>query len=351
MFILKCVGIARSLNSSIDLLPSVRHYAARKGYRELAKKKKVKVEVKKKEFIPHNKRKLLQKSSNVSRRRDDSMKSVATDDVYIVKYYQAKVYDFAEALRCHRQTHHPTVYNVPDSPLNVTIELDMRTEKKTKFVEKFTRMVAIPEPFNHGEERKIVAFCKTPELQRVALNTGAVVAGGSELIKSFQTGECSVHDYDYFVAHVDILTEIIALRGLMKKKFPNPRSGTLVEDIEKSIKKFSTGIIYNAQRDEFEEDYGWIDACIGTLDMNAEGLEGNLKALLQDVNTMKPKRENPFITKCILSTPHTVEKLMVNHIVYVGESMKSSPGKAVDDDESSDSDEEVSNVSASAQAR
>ncbi|XP_046389758.1 50S ribosomal protein L1 [Ischnura elegans] len=348
MFILKFVGVGRSLKSGVDVAFPVRHYAARKGYREKAKKKKVKVEEKKKEFIPHNKRDILQGKPTVSRRIDDSWKHTASDDVYISKFYRSKVYNFAEAVECHRQTHHPTVYNLPNARLNVTIELDMRTEKKTKFVEKFSRMVAIPYPYQHGEERKIVAFCKTPELQSVALNAGAIIAGGSELIKSVQTGEISVHDYDYFVAHSDILTEIVALRGLMKRKFPSARNGTLVEDIEKSIKRFSTGLFYTALRDQFEEDYGWIDACIGTLDMNEEHLEGNLKALLEDVNTMKPRKNNPFITKCLLLSLPSVEKLTVDHSVYVNESLTQKTKGGKEDDE--ESDEEASRVASTAQA-
>lgn len=47
-------GGAKSLTCFDLFLPQVRHYAARKGTRMKAQKKKVKVEVKKLGFIPHN---------------------------------------------------------------------------------------------------------------------------------------------------------------------------------------------------------------------------------------------------------------------------------------------------------
>lgn len=51
-----------------------------------------------------------------------------------------KVYDFAEAIAAHRQTHHPTVYNVPDANLNVKIELNMTGEKVVSMPYLFIRV-------------------------------------------------------------------------------------------------------------------------------------------------------------------------------------------------------------------
>lgn len=65
-----------------------------------------------------------------SKKFDDSWKQICTDNVYPTKYYRWKVYPFEEAIQCHRETHHPTMYNEPNAPLNVVIELDMQGEKK-----------------------------------------------------------------------------------------------------------------------------------------------------------------------------------------------------------------------------
>lgn len=64
------------------------------------------------------------------RKFDDSLKSLPVDNVYGQKYYKWHVHSFAEALECHRETHHPEMYNQPNANLNVTIELNMEAEKK-----------------------------------------------------------------------------------------------------------------------------------------------------------------------------------------------------------------------------
>jgi len=91
---------------------------------------------------------------------DDSWKQVSKDDVYVGRYYRWPVYTVAEAIQCHRETHHPSMYNVPNAPLNVEIELNMQGEKATRFVDNFQRMAMIPHKFDHGEDRKIIVFTK-----------------------------------------------------------------------------------------------------------------------------------------------------------------------------------------------
>jgi hypothetical protein len=43
----------------------------------------------------------------------------------------------------------------------------------------------------------------------------------------FQSGELSLQDFHFIVAHPDILPELVSVRGLMKRKFPTQKSGTL----------------------------------------------------------------------------------------------------------------------------
>ena len=48
----------------------------------------------------------------------------------------------------------------------------------------------------------------------------------------FQNGELSLQDFRFIVAHPDILPELVSIRGLMKRKFPNQKSGTLKQGKE-----------------------------------------------------------------------------------------------------------------------
>lgn len=262
---------------------------------------------------------------------DDSWKPEPIDDVYINRFYRWKIYSFNEAVAFHRETHHPDMYNEPNASLKIRIELNMQGEKSTKFVDNFTRIVSIPYKFDHGEERSIIAFSKTQSAQKDALNAGAHLAGGVDLIKQIQNGAVSLQNFQFYVAHPDILPELVSLRGLMKRKFPSPKLGTLDADLGKLTEKFIHGISYTAKKDEYEKDFGLLETVVGTLDMDIEHLEANFAALVQDVNTMKPKREGRFITRCLLLSDPSGEKFKIDHGIYLKDETKKT--EAEDDDE------------------
>lgn len=51
---------------------------------------------------------------------------VSPDNVWIEKYYTAKTYSFAEAIQCHQEVFHPTVYDIPDAKLTAIFEINMK---------------------------------------------------------------------------------------------------------------------------------------------------------------------------------------------------------------------------------
>nr|CAD7263127.1 unnamed protein product [Timema shepardi] len=421
---------------TVDEMCQVRHFAARKGTREKIRKKKVKVEVKKVEFIPHNLRnKNKLKAPTMMKRVVDFWKKESHDDVWIAKYHRWRVYSFQEAVSCHRETHHPTVYNIPDAPLNIVIELDMKAEKKNKFLDNLNRIVAVPYAFDQGEERAILALCKTPELQKIALEAGANLAGDLELIKDIQnthsvrqqinshcfdnipkdlnkpvpvyarlhnqafrtyhptksvqqfstntmgtaspmdqSGEVSLQDFQFVVAHLNILPELSSLRGLMKRKFPTTKTGidaqahrrhfkvvfshpwnsssnhcngcpgNLGADLATMVSKFRYGIQYTSSKDEHEEDFGRIEVTVGKLDMEASQLEANFAAIIQDVLSVAPKKEAPFVTRCLAVCPPSVETLKLDIEPYVGLKSQEKSEEVGEEDEGAD---EVHRVAAS----
>ena len=68
--------------------------------------------------------------SNVSKHSDDIYKPLPQDDVYPLKYYRWVVYTAEDAVRAHQQTHHPSMYNVPDALVFAHIEFNMVAAKK-----------------------------------------------------------------------------------------------------------------------------------------------------------------------------------------------------------------------------
>lgn len=63
---------------------------------------------------------------------DDSKKPEPIDNVWISKLHKWKIHSFEEAVQNHRETHHPTIYNLPNALINAFIELDMQVKRKEK---------------------------------------------------------------------------------------------------------------------------------------------------------------------------------------------------------------------------
>lgn len=211
------------------------------------------------------------------------------------------------------------MYNLPNAPIFAHIELNMQGEKSTKFVETFHRMAPIVHKFEHGEERSILVFTKGLENIEEAKKAGAALAGDINLIKSIQNGDLSLNDYQYYIAHQNMLADLVHIRGLMKRKFPSPRLGTLGTDVVGMINKFMNGITYSVVKDENQKDFALTTVQFGTLDMDINHLEKNLQSLLSDIDSMRPKRTGKFITRVLIKSPPSKEELKIDPFVYVPE--------------------------------
>ncbi|XP_043289468.1 50S ribosomal protein L1 [Venturia canescens] len=317
----------------------VRNYAARKGTREKAKKKKVKVVVEKKVFIPHKDRAAKLEPLPINKVRfDDIIKDpVPEDDVWIGKYHRMKTYSLAEAIECHKETHSLEMFGVPNAYVKAMIELDMTGIKASRPVTKFARLAAVPHSFDHGENRIIAVFCKDPEHREEAKKAGAAIIGGSELVSQIQSGEIAFSDYDYAIAHPNMMADLVVIKGLMKKKFPAAATGSLGVNIAEMVHKFQHGIKYNGNPHERQILYGLSEANFGRLDMETEKLEENFAALLTDLNSIRPKRPGPFIWRVRISTEMKREFLKIDHSVY----LPCEEGEKVDDEEDDDDDQPI----------
>ncbi|CAK1541250.1 unnamed protein product [Leptosia nina] len=309
------------------------YYAARKGTRAKARAKKVKVEITKVGFIPHNQRgkdkaaKIL-----INKHLDDSFKAISSDNVFPMRYYRWPVYTAEEAIKAHQETHHPTMYNDTDGLVFAKVEMNMEAVKKNRFMENFTRLTLLPHYFPRDEERTILAFCKGPELIKQVAEAGASMVGSTELIKKIQDGTIKLGDYDYVIAHPNIITDLVPIRGLMKKRFPNVKSGTLDSDISNLVKKFAAGIQYRVVKDENQQNYGSVEVPVGRLNMDAKSVAENIEFLLKDIQTVRPKRDGLFITRCLIVSPPSTENLKIDPFVHVDRTLSKEVQEDSDDE-------------------
>ncbi|XP_058795094.1 large ribosomal subunit protein uL1m isoform X2 [Phymastichus coffea] len=315
-------------------LSQVRHYAARKGTREKMRKKKVKVEVKKltlAEKIKRHKKVNIVKPDMIL--YNFEKKLVATDDVYYRPFYQWKIYSFAEAIESHREYFHPTMFNMPDTLVNIYVELNMQGVKKTKPVETFHSIVPVRHNFDHGEVRQILVFCKTENEVKEVLDNGAALAGGSDIIKLIMSGEISVSNYDTVIAHPSMMPEILTIRGLLKKKHPTIKQGTVSPDLKTMLNTHLRGIKYTAKPYDHYPEYGQTTIPIGTLDMPTEHLEDNLQDAVDSIMKVKPKRPGFFITRIRVECPSSKARLKIDHTIYTKEESSDNKQPAPEEEE------------------
>ncbi|XP_029056397.1 50S ribosomal protein L1 isoform X2 [Osmia bicornis bicornis] len=297
-----------------------RDYAARKGTREKAKQKKIKRAIEKIGFVPpeqFKKQKVKAKVSPLSL-IDDSQKKPTTDDVYVMKFHPQPIYSLKEAIEFHRETHHPTMFNEPNADVNAFIELNMKFAKRNKYIDQFSNVVETPHPFKSGDSGfNILALSKDVKQQELAEKAGAKIVGGAEIIKQIQAGRFEFQEYDYIVAHVDILTELLLVRGLLKRKFPNTKVGNLGNDMHKLVMKFKNATRYSAIQDADHKDYGQINVPFGKLNMDTTHLDENLAAIITNVYSVGSKYQESFIARVQVSSLPSTEYFKIDISGYL----------------------------------
>ena len=136
-------------------------------------------------------------------------------------------------------------------------------------------------PHGTGKSRRIAVFAQG-EKAREALEAGADVVGGEDLVKKVQAGEI---DFDVALATPDVmglvgrLGKILGPRGLM----PNPKAGTVTFDIAKGVRDVQGG------RVEFRVDkWGIVHVAIGKVSFDDDKLRDNFAALMDAIVRAKP---------------------------------------------------------------
>lgn len=186
---------------------------------------------------------------------------------------KGKVYPIEEAISLAQQT--STVKF--DASLEVHFKLNIDPKQTDQ---KIRTQVTLP----HGTGKliKIAAFC-TQAKEKEAINSGADIVGSEELIKRIKETEKT--NFDIAVAEpammksLATIAKILGVRGLM----PNPKTGTVGEDIGKIIRELKMGRV-----DVKTDESGNIHQVIGKVSFSEGKLLENFRALKEAVSHAKP---------------------------------------------------------------
>ena len=150
----------------------------------------------------------------------------------------------------------------------------------------------------NGTGKKIhVAVFATGDKVKEAKDAGADVVGNEDLIKDIKDGKIN---FDVAIATPDMMKNIAVIGeklgplGMM----PNPKTGTVTDDLSKTVKNIKNGQI------QFKsEKNAIVQAGIGKLSFTEENLILNFEEFVSAINKSKPDNiKGKFINKIYLST-------------------------------------------------
>ena len=161
-----------------------------------------------------------------------------------------------------------------------TVDVALGLGVEPKYSDQMVRG-ACPLPNGLGKTVRVAVFCKGDK-EAEAKAAGADITGAEELVAQIKEGNL---DFDAAIATPDVMAlvgqvgRILGPRGLM----PNAKTGTVTFDVAAAVKEIKAG------RVEFKVDKaGVLHAPLGKVSFGSEKILENLRALLAEVNRLKP---------------------------------------------------------------
>ena len=178
-----------------------------------------------------------------------------------------------------------------DETLDISIMLNKEKNKGEGLSRGFAKL-----PNGTGKKVQVAVFA-TGEKTKEAKDAGADIVGNEDLIKDIKDGKIN---FDVAVATPDMMKDIAVIGeklgplGIM----PNPKTGTVTEDLSKTIKDIKGGQIqFRSEKNAI------VQAGIGKLSLTEENLISNFKEFVNAVKKSKPDSvKGKFISKIYLST-------------------------------------------------
>ncbi len=207
------------------------------------------------------------------------------------KYLQAlekidktKLYTKEEAVKLVKET------NVAN--FDASVEVAMRLNLDTKKVDQQLRG-AVVLPNGTGKTKRVLVLAKG-EKAKEAEEAGAEFVGDVDLISKIEQENWL--DFDIIIATPDMMPALGKIGKLLGPKglMPNPKVGTVTNDIAKAVSEVKKGRI------EYRTDsYGIVHAIIGKVSFDESKLLENLNAFVELILKSKPSTAKGIYVKSI----------------------------------------------------
>ena len=183
------------------------------------------------------------------------------------------------------------VKEITNAKFDASVDVDVRLGVDPRKANQMIRGV-VSLPHGTGKQTRVLALC-TPDQEAAAKEAGADYVGLDEYIEKIKGGWT---DIDVIITMPSIMGKIGALgrvlgpRGLM----PNPKSGTVTQDVAKAVKEVKSGKI------DFKVDkFGIVHTSVGKVSFTPEQLVDNAKEFISTLMKLKPSAAKGTYVKSI----------------------------------------------------
>ena len=178
---------------------------------------------------------------------------------------------------------------------NESIDVSLKINIKQSKGGDFSLRTIVKLPHGSGKKEKVAVLCETSKLEE-AKKSGADIVGSEDLIENIASGKINFTKLictPSMMGKIGKHGKVLGPKGLM----PNPKLGTVSNDILKSVNEFKNGLV------EIRNDKdGNLGSTIGRKSFSIENLYDNFNYLIDSVKKSKPDSikgefiKNIFIT-------------------------------------------------------
>ena len=176
-----------------------------------------------------------------------------------------------------------------------TVELALRLGVDPRHADQMVRGTVLL-PHGTGKTKRVLVIT-TGEKVKEAEEAGADIVGGKDVVDRIQAGWT---DFDAVIATPDMMRDVGKLGKILGPKglMPNPKSGTVTQDVAKAINEIKAG------RLEFRVDKtAIIHSPVGKVSFEDDKLVENAKALVGAILKAKPATaKGKYLKSVFIST-------------------------------------------------
>jgi large subunit ribosomal protein L1 len=189
------------------------------------------------------------------------------------KFEKESLYSPVEAIKL--------VKELATAKFDESIEIAMRLGVDPRKSDQMLRGTIVL-PSGSGKVAKVAVFAAA-EAADEARASGADYVGADDLVAKVQNENFT--DFDIAVATPDLMVQVGKLGKILGPKglMPNPKTGTVTNDVGKAVKEFKSG------RVEYRTDrVGNVHVILGKVSFDTSAIVENFRAVIDEISRVKP---------------------------------------------------------------